>query len=99
MTLTRSLSQLLGKQQMSKYYKRTWLNKKEGTAFIECMYEGSFGSHNDCSVKFGDCHRTSSIDFSFFDKKTKAERVAKLSSIIDELLLLKEHMEKAELKK
>ena len=100
MTVVHSLNHLLlGNIAMTKYYKRSWLNKKEGTAFVECTYEPSFGSHHDCSFKLGDCHKTSTIDLSFHDKKTKAERVAKLSSIIDELILLKEALEKVELKK
>lgn len=99
MTMRRISIAQLRTSSMNKYYSRQWLNKKEGTAFIECTYEPSFGTHHDCSFKLGDCHRTSTIDLSFYDKKTKAGRVAKLSSIIDELILLKEQIEKVELKK
>lgn len=100
MTMRRiSVASFMENPSMSKYYKRSWLNKKEGTAFIECLYEPSFGSHHECSVKIGDCYKTSNIDFVFYDKKTKAEKVAKLSSIIDELIALKVVLEEAEVKK
>lgn len=94
-----SIATFMENRSMNKYYSRKWLNKKEGTAFMECSFEPAFGTHHDCSFKLADCNRMVNIDFGFYDKKGKVERIAKLSSIIDELLELKKLMEKVEMKK
>lgn len=84
---------------MSKYYSRKWLNTKEGTAYIECGGAIDLSNYKDFTLKLSDCHKAVSIDLSFHNIKTKAERVKKVSLIIDELLSLKEAMEKTEVKK
>lgn len=99
MTMTRSLNLLLGSQRMSKYYSRKWLNK-QGTGFMECSYDDSMSSSwRDASVKFADCNRMVSLDLSMGSKKDKLAKLQKISLMIDELIALKEVMEKVEMKK
>jgi len=83
----------------TKYYSRKWLNKKTGTAFIECSSECELSSYKDFSFKISDCNKSVTIDLSFHDKKGKAERLNKVSLIIDELTAFKAAMEKVEVKK
>lgn len=82
-----------------KYYSRKWLNSKEGTAYIECSSAADLSTYKDFTFKLSDCHRSVSIDLSFHNNKTKAERVKKISLIIDELINLKEQLEKVEMNK
>lgn len=99
MTIGRiSIAELMG-QKMNKYYSRKWLNK-QGTGFIECSYDDGLGSTwKEACVKFGDCNRMVSLDFSMGSKKEKATKLQKLSLMIDELIELKKVMEKVEMKK
>ena len=84
---------------MSKYYSRKWLNK-QGTGFMECSYDDSLGSSwKEACVKFGDCNRMVSLDLSMGSKKEKLVKLQKISLMIDELIALKEVMEKVEMKK
>lgn len=99
MTVTRSLNHLLGNQRMNKYYSRKWLNK-QGIGFIECTFDDSNGSaYKEAHVKFGDCNRMVTIDFSMYSKKDKADKMQKITLMIDELIALKEQLEKVEIKK
>ena len=84
---------------MSKYYSRKWLNK-QGTGFMECSYDDILGSSwKEACVKFGDCNRMVSLDFSMGSKKEKLVKLQKISLMIDELIALKQVMEKVEMKK
>jgi hypothetical protein len=84
---------------MSKYYSRKWLNK-QGTGFMECFYDDGLGSSwKEACVKFGDCNRIVSLDLSMGTKKDKLAKLQKISLMIDELIALKEVMEKVEMKK
>lgn len=99
MTVTRSLNHLLGNPTMNKHYSRKWLNK-QGTGFIECAYDdGMGGRYKEAHVKFGDCNRMVTIDFSMGSKQEKVAKLQKITLMIDELILLKEQLEKAEIKK
>lgn len=84
---------------MSKYYSRKWLNK-QGHGFMECIYDDSIGgTWKEAGVTFGDCNRMVSLDLSMGSKKDKATKLQKITLMIDELIALKEVMEKAEMKK
>jgi hypothetical protein len=84
---------------MSKYYSRKWLNK-QGTGFMECSYDDGLGSSwREAYVKFGDCNRVVSLDLSMSSKKEKIVKLQKITLMIDELIALKEVMEKVEMKK
>lgn len=84
---------------MSKYYSRKWLNK-QGTGFMECSYDDGLGSSwKEAVVKFGDCNRMVSLDLSMASKKDKLVKLQKITLMIDELIALKEVLEKVEMKK
>ena len=99
MTMRRISIAELRTSSMSKYYSRKWLNK-QGTGFMECSYDDGLGSSwKEACVKFGDCNRTVSLDLSMGNKKDKLAKLQKISLMIDELIALKEVMEKVEMKK
>jgi hypothetical protein len=84
---------------MNKYYSRKWLNK-QGTGFIECAFDDSIGGrYKEAHVKFGDCNRMATIDLSMGTKQEKAAKLQKITIMIDELIALKEQLEKVEIKK
>ena len=84
---------------MYKYYSRKWLNK-QGSGFIETFFDdNSLSQYKEAGVKFGDCNRIVSLDLSMCSKKDKAAKLQKITLMIDELIALKEVMEKVEMKK
>ena len=70
-----------------KHYRRDWLNKKKGTAFIESTSATYFPKkknvpgHVSASLTIADCSRLINLDFDAFDKEDVDERVAKLDMI------------------
>jgi len=100
MTMRRiSIAEFRTSAMKNKYYSRKWLNK-QGTGFMECFYDDGLGSSwKEACVKFGDCNRMVSLDLSMGSKKDKLIKLQKISLMIDELIALKEVMEKVEMKK
>lgn len=68
---------------MSKYYKRAFLNRGEGTALIEIDYEDRYGA-----IKITDCSRSISLSFSTSTKKETAAAKFKIDKLIAELTVL-----------
>jgi hypothetical protein len=68
-----------------KFYKRSFLNKTEGSAVIEtkCNHEHEFAA--SATLKITDCNHTVNIDLDFWDPKLKAEKKYKLDKLISEL--------------
>lgn len=68
-----------------KHYRRDWLNKKKGTAFVESHTSDHFptnkkiSGHVSASLTIADCSRTISLDFDCFDKEDVDERLHKIA--------------------
>lgn len=73
-----------------KFYKREWLNPKEGTAFIESCVEPNYSGVYSY-VNIADCSRKVSIEFSYEKKDYKA-RIAKVDKMIKALTDLKQSL-------
>jgi hypothetical protein len=77
-----------------KLYKRVWLNKKEGTAFIEIREDWG---DNNYDVKIADCSRQITLDLGFHNKETKRNALHKLNILVSELQALKTKIEETEI--
>lgn len=81
-------------KQRKKYYSRKFLNKDEGMAAIECIYDqhdARWGA--DISINITDCHRKVNLDFSIYDTKVIAKKIDKLRRFRDEINKLLEIVE------
>lgn len=67
-----------------KYYRRDWLNKKQGTAFVESTAHEYYPTpknrpgHVSASLTIADCSRQIHLDFDAFDKEDVDERIYKI---------------------
>ena len=69
-----------------KHYSRKFLNKAEGLAAIECSVgDLQFSYGVDASISITDCSRQVNIDFSIYNLKDLASRLAKLDLLITEI--------------
>lgn len=68
-----------------KYYKRTFLNKKEGVALIESRVSTDENGFKDAGVKITDCNRQVSLEFNFWNVETKDNTQYKINKLIEEL--------------
>ena len=77
-----------------KHYSRKFLNKTEGTAFIEVSAK-TIGKWVDADVTIADCSRMVSLDFSFetTSKKERKEKLDKINLLIKELEAMKNFIE------
>lgn len=89
----------MSKKKLPSIYRRKWLNKKEGTAYINVQadVEGGYGKDDkdtilSAYVEFKDCTRQCSLEFYAYDQQEFKERMAKLDLIINELNILREFM-------
>lgn len=68
----------------AKYYSRSFLNKKEGTAFIESSIElTDYCVYADVAI--ADCNKKVTLDFGVFAVKDYDEKLSKLEKLISEL--------------
>ena len=73
------------------YYKRTFLNKKEGTALVECRVRGdTFGT-----VKITDCNRSVTLEFNSYDEPKRDLMAYKIDKLISELTAFRDKLMKA----
>jgi len=73
---------------LKKYYKRLFLNKGEGTAFLELTYEDGYGG-----VKIADCNRAVTLSIDTSNKKEKENSLHKIDVLISELSKYKTKLE------
>lgn len=82
------------KPKLPKLYKRRWINKGEGTAYvvIDAKVEGHWDEgkfpedrHIEADVEIKDCSRQVTLEFSCWSMKEYKERLVKLQGIIDDL--------------
>jgi len=81
-------------KQRKKYYSRKFLNKDEGMAAIECIYDqhdARWGA--DISINISDCYRKVNLDFSIYDTKVIDKKIDKLRRFRDEIDKLLEVVE------
>lgn len=71
-----------------KYYKRLFLNKKEGTAFLELSYEDGYGN-----IKISDCNKSISLSIDTSNKKERENSLYKIDLILLELSKYKAKLE------
>lgn len=75
------------------YYSRKFLNKKQGVAAVETVFESwDSVSGFDSTVSISDCSRSIRLDFSVYSCNDLAASYAKLQLLIDELSNLHEHI-------
>lgn len=74
---------------MKKYYKREFLNRKEGTACIEISCDGEGYS----GVKITDCNRQVTLSCSTYNDKEKENTLYKLNKLIDNLTVLRQKIQ------
>jgi len=81
---------------MKKDFQRTtrkFLNKKEGLAAIQTDFQsGSWSMGGDIIIS--DCNRNINLDFHVFDSKDFANKLGKISILIEELSAYRSLMEK-----
>lgn len=82
---------------MKQLYKRFWLNKDRGTAFMETSCSVDHG-YCEADVKLSDCNRQINLDFGF-NKASRKAKIKKLERMISSLQELKDEMEKVEFKR
>jgi hypothetical protein len=75
-----------------KYYSRKFLNKSQGTAFIECEGEVSHWALW-ANVRIADCNKTICLDFGVHSDKDYKGRIAKIDLLISELTKVKSFLE------
>lgn len=73
------------------YLSRIFINKKKGMGAMQTEMDVE-GSYVDASLIMSDCNRQITIDLSSANAKGFNERVVKLETIIQQLLLLREQM-------
>ena len=73
-------------------YGRTFLNKKKGSAISEfvCSYYDT--DIADATFKITDCNHTINLDFTFADKKAKADQLHKLNTLLAQLESFKKQL-------
>ena len=74
------------------YVSRIFLNKKQGMAAMQTTME-ICTNYVECSFTLSDCNRQVNIDLSSSNVKTLKEKRAKLETIIQQLMLLREQMD------
>jgi hypothetical protein len=68
-----------------RYYKRGFLNKKEGIAAFECQVDALSLDEGTAFFKITDCNRSISLDFDWWKNKPKKMAVDKLNALITEM--------------
>lgn len=76
-----------------KYYKRGFLNKKQGRAIFEAEMEAD--SYSVCaSFSISDCNRQITLDFSFYSDKEFKNKMEKIQLLQRELYIMEQEMQK-----
>jgi len=72
---------------------RKWLNPKDSadSGMVQAFVASSYGCV-DSSLTIWDCSRKITLDFSFYDEKSAAQRAQKLDLLIDAMQQMKAKM-------
>ncbi len=69
-----------------KFYKRVFLNPKEGVAAYEARYTKQDGGFDvDGNVKISDCNHTVNLEFGWYNSEGKKNAEKKLATLIKAL--------------
>jgi len=94
---------------MKKIYRRDWLNKKEGRAFIitagdTCLPEKTKDGDPpfpaavesvDYYLDIGDCNRSISLDFTAYNRESAQDKLAKVNLMMEHLNQIKAELQEA----
>lgn len=91
----------MAKKKNPKLYKRIWLNKDRGSAYM--IIDASHDSHWDkkkypddrslgASLEIKDCNRQCAIEFDAYNEKTYKQRLVKIRTLIEGLQALENFM-------
>jgi hypothetical protein len=90
----------MSKKKLPKLFRRKWLNKDKGSAYIIIDAEvekqdwgKKKGSLNvDASIEIKDCHRQSELEFHYYDEQQYKARLKKIKLFIESLQDLEKFM-------
>lgn len=86
------------KEKLPKLYRRKWINKRKGTAYIVTsanMHSGwrdKTTRHADAEIEIKDCFKQMTLEFYYNNEKQYKQRLKKIDLLTRELMVLKQFM-------